>query len=154
MSDTSQSILRVTVLGGMMAGFMALWSADSSATRGMLLAERNRRVVPAHALGRPDRALAASRRSIHEGADRSRVVQYGPAVGLGTQARPATVNADQLAGGTYRVIYADGRVEWMTVIDRAQQNETVEGTTVISTTVGGQPAWLIRVTSSAESQVR
>ncbi|HVJ85550.1 MAG TPA: hypothetical protein VM452_07880 [Caulifigura sp.] len=136
-SDASQSILRLTLLASATAAFMVVWAGDSSRTLGMSLAERNRHIVPAHALDRPATSIA------------HRTVAAPKPVAAIQQ--PSTTHPDtqadlqSLPAGSYRVVFGDGRVEWLTVIDR-QAEPAKTAPAVLSTTLRGEPAHLIRVT--------
>ncbi len=145
-SDASQSILRLTLLACATATFMVVWSGDTSRTVGLTLAERNREIVPAHAIGRTAPRVQLAQRP----------VRVAPAAAA-KPARPAAAersaaDVHTLPGGTYRVVFADGRAEWLTVIDRAGAPAAAPG--VMSTVINGQPAHVIRVTARATDDSR
>lgn len=144
-SDASQSILRLTLLASATAAFMVVWTGDSSRTVGMTLAERNRQIVPAHAIGKPGAPTQLARRTPE---------LAKPAVIVTTHMsarRPETLSDLQsLAGGSYRLVFADGRVEWLTVIDRTGDAFTATSA-VMATTMNGQPVHVIRVTDRPTS---
>lgn len=135
-SDASQSILRLTLLASATAAFMVVWAGDSSRTLGMSLAERNRQIVPAHSLDRV--ATSIAHRPVAAPKPVAAVKQ--PATHPDTQA-----DLQSLPAGSYRVVFGDGRVEWLTVIDR-QAEPAGAAPAVLSTTVRGERAHLIRVT--------
>jgi len=152
-SDASQSILRMTLLALAVAAFMVVWAGDSGQTVGMTLAERNRRVTPGYAI--------ASR---HPRGDMRQKTARAPRIPNWTDATtavPPTSHVEaghplnSLPGGSYRIVFDDGRVEWLTVIDRAA-GPASPAPGVLTTTVNGQRAHLIRVSSrgGAESPLR
>jgi hypothetical protein len=61
----------------MTVGFMALWSADGSRTKGMTLAERNRRIVPAHALRSSSAVFASDPMRVNQKTTNSRFINCG-----------------------------------------------------------------------------
>jgi hypothetical protein len=144
MSETSQSIFRATLLAAITAMFVAVWSADSSQSHGLTLARRNQLIVPAHAMGsaKDAAALAALRPPTH------RAIARANRSGAGAVHRPSIVDAtsvlDELSPGAYRVVYGDGRVEWLRVIDR-DGNGIATGAGVVKTSLGGQAVHLIRI---------
>ncbi|QDT53820.1 hypothetical protein Pan44_18440 [Caulifigura coniformis] len=141
-SDASQSILRMTLLACATAAFMVVWSGDASRTVGMSLAERNRQVAPAHAIANPQAVtqLAARPRARVERSSEARpVTTMKPAL-------DARADVNSLPAGTYRVVFDDGRVEWLTVIDRAGGADLMEPSVMV-TMVNGEAAHVIRVTS-------
>jgi hypothetical protein len=144
MSETSQSIFRATLLAAITAMFVAVWSADSSQSRGLTLARRNQLIVPAHAMGsaKDAAALIALRPPTH------RAIARTNRPGAGAVHRPSIVDAtsalDELSPGAYRVVYGDGRVEWLRVIDRGG-NGIATGAGVVKTSLGGQAVHLIRI---------
>jgi len=146
MSETSQSIFRATLLAAITAMFVAVWSADSSQSRGLTLARRNQLIVPAHAMGsaKDAAALAALRPTAR------RAIAHANHSGAASVHRPTIVDAtsvlEELPPGAYRVVYGDGRVEWLRVIDRG--GNSIAATTearVVKTSLGGQPVHLIRI---------
>jgi hypothetical protein len=151
-SDASQSILRMTLLAGATAALMAVWNGDSSRTVGMTLTERNRQVFPAHA--------------VHSGVPRTqlavRVPQTSKCPPAVASMKPATSEApagsfprdvETLPAGSYRVVFDDGRVEWLTIIDR-QRGDANSRPAVLSTTLNGEHAHIIRVSSRGEGSPR
>jgi len=134
-SDATQSILRLTLLASATAAFMVVWNGDSSRTIGMTLAERNQRVVPAHAIGNRNDVQMLARRPIR--------IAEPVTVKIATPVVASPADSVALPGGRYRVVFEDGRVEWLTVIDRGGMSK--EHPRVISTTVNGERAHVIRV---------
>ena len=118
---------------------MVVWTGDSSRTVGMTLAERNQRIIPAHSIGRPEIQFAARQ-----------LPRTQPAVDLQrpqVARRESHSDLKSLPGGSYRVVFGDGRVEWLTVIDRNGEQSTAPP--VVTTTVRGERAHVIRVTERA-----
>src|SRR5436190_5777648 len=141
-SDASQSVLRMTLLACATALFMVVWAGDSSRTVGMTLAERHRQVFPAHAVSRPTSTAIAKkphRQQPVKVVASSMCVEAAPKVALKD-------SLQSLPGGSYRVVFEDGRVEWLTVIDR-NSDSTPTQPEIMTTTVNGERAHLIRVSS-------
>jgi hypothetical protein len=133
----------MTLLACATAMFMVVWAGDSSRTVGMTLAERNRQVFPAHAVGRPTSTAIAKKPHVQQPAKvvaSSMCVEAAPKVALKDSSSLQT-----LPGGSYRVVFEDGRVEWLTVIDR--NGKSTSQPDVMTTTVNGERAHLIRVSS-------
>jgi hypothetical protein len=141
-SDASQSILRLTLLACATAAFMVVWSGESSRTVGMTLAERNHRIVPTHALSRPQPRTQLAAKPVRAKAAPRKTAPVAPAVTAAGGGERLDVNA--LPAGSYRVVFGDGRVEWLTVIDR-NGSPGEAPPTVLSTTVRGEAAHVIRV---------
>ena len=132
----------MTLLACATAAFMVVWAGDSSQTVGMTLAERNRQVFPAHALTRPNDTQLAQKPRVEKPA---KVV----ASSMSIEAAPKAEIKDSLQslpGGSYRVVFEDGRVEWLTVIDR-NSDATLSQPAVLTTTVNSERAHVIRVTA-------
>jgi hypothetical protein len=150
-SDASQSILRLTLLACATAAFMVVWAGDSSRTVKMTLAERNRHVYPVHAVAGTMPAQLAKKPRMQPTA---KVV----ASSMRLEAAGKVELKDSLQtlpGGSYRVVFEDGRVEWLTVIDRqgvARRSQPA----VMTTIVNGERAHLIRVSArpASESMLR
>jgi hypothetical protein len=151
-SDASQSILRLTLLACATAAFMVVWTGDSSRTTGRTLAERNRQVFPAHAIARPSRTQLAEKAPRMEKRDKRVDSNLRVAAPRKVEPRDAL---ETLPAGSYRVVFDDGRVEWLTVIDR---NGASGGKTpaAVSAMVNGERAHVIRVSTrtGTESAVR
>lgn len=133
----------MTLLACATAAFMVMWAGDSSRTVGMTLAERNRQVVPAHAVTRSTTTAIAKKPTMRP----TRVVASSMCI----EAAPKVALKDSLQslpGGSYRVVFEDGRVEWLTVIDRNSES-TSQQPEIMTTTVNGERAHLIRVSSRA-----
>jgi len=153
-SDASQSILRMTVLACATAAFMVVWSGDSSRTVGMLMAERNRQVAPAHAIGKPQASTQLATKPAPQRTT-MRLSSETRSLNVTKPATEALVDMSSLPAGKYRVVFGDGRVEWLTVIDRDGSAHATEPA-VVATMVNGEAAHVIRVTSRAagESAIR
>jgi hypothetical protein len=150
-SDASQSILRMTLLACATALFMVVWTGDSSRTVGMTLAERNRQVFPAHAVARSTSPVIATKPRVQH----AKVVASSVSVEAAPQvALEDSSSLQTLPSGSYRVVFEDGRVEWLTVIDRSGESKSQPDVTTM--TVHGERAHLIRVSSrgGVESAVR
>ncbi len=153
-SDVSQSILRLTLLASATALFMVVWTGDSARTVGMTLAERNREIVPAHAISRDRSPAQLAQIRSRRVAPQASVAPVQPIKSVPqTAVNAGTQGTEALAAGTYRVVYQDGRVEWMTIIDRSGESRT-DAPAVIQTTLNGEAAHLIRVANRGESTVR
>ncbi|MBX3442623.1 MAG: hypothetical protein KF774_09450 [Planctomyces sp.] len=131
MSDNSQAALRTIILFGMTAAFVALWSADARSTTAMTLAERTRRIVPAHARGEA-RSLA-------------RATQQPNPTTAGDRRPTIVAPLEELPGGAYRVVFGDGRVEWLTVVRGQGATPAVAVGGVIVTTLNAERVHAIRV---------
>jgi hypothetical protein len=138
----------MTLLACATAVFMVVWVADASQTVGMSLAERNRQVFPAHAVqSRQDHTQLATK------TPRTRKAPKVVASSVCIEAAQKVELKDSLQslpGGSYRVVFEDGRVEWLTVIDRNSASVPSQAA-VITTTVNGERAHLIRVSSRGGS---
>ena len=150
-SDASQSILRMTLLACATAAFMVVWAADASQTVGMSLAERNRQVYPAHAMTRPNHTQLAQKPRVEKP---TKVVASSMCIEAARKVELKD-SLQSLPGGSYRVVFEDGRVEWLTVIDRNGASSPSQPT-VMTTTVNGERAHVIRVSTRAgiESTLR
>jgi hypothetical protein len=141
----------MTLLACATALFMVVWTGDSSRTVGMTLAERNRQVFPADAVGGPASSVVATKPRVQQAkvVASSVSVEAAPQVGLKDSSSLQTLPA-----GSYRVVFEDGRVEWLTVIDRSGESKSQPDVTTM--TVNGERAHLIRVSSRGgiESAVR
>jgi hypothetical protein len=144
MSDQSQSLLRVIMLAAMTAGFAAVWNGDAAQTKGMSLAQRNRVTYPAHGIARSSQPASRPVAMARASRPMTRRMIAEPARTV-TASKPTVATANDLPAGTYRVVHIDGRVEWLTVIDRSDAS-TGAAPAVIATTLSGQPVHLIRVT--------
>jgi hypothetical protein len=145
-SDASQSILRLTLLACATAAFMVMWAGDSSQTVGMTLAQRNNRVFPAHAVTQPNHTQMAQQPQVKKPA---KVVASSMQLEATPRAKVVDTTfhtAQPLPGGSYRVVFEDGRVEWLTVIDRNGES-TQSPSEVITRTINGERAHLIRVST-------
>jgi hypothetical protein len=151
MSDQSQSLLRVIMLAAMTAGFAAVWNGDAAQTKGMSLAQRNRFTFPAHGIARSSQPTTRPTAMARTSRPMTRRMIGEPAR-TDTASKTAVASANDLPAGTYRVVHMDGRVEWLTVVDRLSTG-TSTAPAVIATTLGGQPVHLIRVTEQAAAEI-
>jgi hypothetical protein len=151
MSDQSQSLLRVIMLAAMTAGFAALWNGDAAQTKGMSLAQRNRVTFPAHGLARSGQPMTRPTAMVRASRPMTRRMIAEPARTVAASKPAVATTANDLPAGTYRVVHMDGRVEWLTVIDRSNSS-LAPAPAVIATTLGGQPVHLIRVTEQAATE--
>jgi hypothetical protein len=151
MSDQSQSLLRVIMLAAMTAGFAAVWNGDAAQTKGMSLAQRNRVVFPAHGLAGSQQPTTQPIAMARTTRPMTRRMIAEPARTIAASKPAVATTANDLPAGTYRVVHMDGRVEWLTVIDRSNSSP-VSAPAVIATSLGGQPVHLIRVTEQAATE--
>lgn len=149
-SDATQSALRLTLLASAIAAFMVVWAGDSAQTVGLTLAERNQSIVPAHAVDRRIQATSLARRPAAVKPPAVAALKPSSAKqSVRASLRPSQVEVEnfrELPAGSYRVIFADGRAEWLTVVDK-NAAEVTAAPAIVTTTINGETAHLIRVTA-------
>ena len=145
-SDATQSILRLTLLASAIAAFMVVWAGDNAQTVGMTLAERNQSIVPAHALDRRIDSTSLAHRPMPAKAPVLAIAKTPKAATQSARVSQSRVeNFRELPAGSYRVVFADGRTEWLTVVDK-NATDVIAAPAVVTTEINGETAHLIRVT--------